>query len=240
MKRYLSLVFLCIAFRLSAQVSITIGTGAGTYAHGDLREFQQNFASRYNVEAEVNSDFPPYMNYEGSFSFAYGPRFFSEIFFSYGSTGGRVSYSDYSGTIYSSQKVNYMAVTSSLGVRWWKDNYQFDVQFRLGRIFSRMELEQYQNVPGSSWTHSDKYSSEGGVLEPNFRVTRIKGNIGLYASAGASATIFASPFESDTMLTYVYTPQGDYAITPDWSGFRLSVGVMLILKKAKKDQGTAE
>lgn len=240
MRRYLPLVFLCIALPLSAQVSISIGTGLGTYAQADLKELQQNFVSYYNVDADVNSNFPPYFNYEGSLSFSYSPRFFSEIFFTYGSTGARSSYADYSGTIYSSQKTDYMGVTSSFGARWWKGNYQFDAQLRVGRIFSRLELDQYQNVAGSTWKHHDKYTSEGGLLEPNFRVTRINGHLGLYASAGLSATIFASPFESETMLSYVSTPRGDYTPFPDWSGFRFSVGVMFILKKPKKDKNGNE
>jgi hypothetical protein len=236
MRRYLVIVLICLTLPVAAQISISVGTGAGTYLQGGLKNFQENFASRYNVDAEVNSNFPPYVNYEGSFNFTYSPRLFSEIFFAYGSTGGRVSYSDYSGTVYMNQKVNYMAVMSSFGVRWRKENYQFDVQVRLGRIISKLTLDQYEKVADSYWTHSGKYVSEGGVFEPNFKVTRINGNLGVYASAGLSATVSPSFFESENTVSYISTPQGEFMIAPDWTGLRIAVGLTFILKKAKEDR----
>lgn len=228
MMKFLVVGLLCISLNATAQFSISAGTGIGTYNQSELKEFQQAFLNRYNVKGGVNANFPAYVNYEGSFSFSYSRLFFSEIFFNYGSTGGRVSYSDYSGTVSMTQKVNYFTVTSSFGVRWRTEKFQFDAQMRMGRQLSNLTLEQVENVKDNQWRHAGKYTSEGGVFEPNLKVTRINGHLGFFVSAGLSGSFGSSPFDNEDVGGYINTPQGEYLITPDWSGLRIVAGLSLI------------
>ena len=220
---------MCIELSAFGQVTISVSTGVGTYAMRDMKRLQTNFIKSYQVDGGVNKAFPPYIYYEGTIGFSYSPQFFSEIYFAHGSTGGRVSYGDYSGEVAMTQRLNYTAVMGSFGVRWRVQHLQFDALVRLGRVYSRLTLSQVQSVDGSSWSHNGKYTSAGGVAEPNFKVTRIFDHVGVFVFAGFNETFNSGFFESVDTVDYITTPQGTFIVAPDWTGVRIGTGVTLII-----------
>lgn len=233
MKNYILIAFLYTAMPAPAQVSLSFATGLGSYSMGDLKSMQKDFTTYYQVKTDVNSDFPPYAYYEGSFSFSYSPKFYSEIFVGYGSTGGRVSYADYSGQAAMTHKVNYTSITGSFGFRWQQRNFEFQCVLRTGTILSTLKIDQFENIGGNRWTHQGKYTCEAFVFEPNFRVTRFSGPFGIFAFAGLNATS-GGEFESVDTVDYITTPIGFYVVGADWSGLRIGVGVTFVIIKRKE------
>lgn len=235
MKIYVLIGLTCAALSASGQVTVSFATGVGKYAMGGLKELQQDFIDRYQVNGQVNAAFPAYVYYEGGIGYNYNPKFFSEIFFAYGSTGGRVSYADYSGQVAMTQKVNYKAVTSSFGIRWWRrENLQFDCVVRVGTIVSFLTLDQVEQAGTSSWSHHGKYEAVGYVVEPNFKVTRISGHWGIFAFVGLNTTVHQSFFESVDFVDYITTPHGTYMKDADWSGLRVGTGVTFIFGRKRQ------
>jgi hypothetical protein len=237
MKCYIIGVFISISLSAAAQVTISFGTGYGKYAMGDLIKLQQDFMKSYNVNAKVNAAFPGYVYYQGSVGISYSRLFYSEIFFCYGSTGGRVSYADYSGQFAMGQKVNFKSVTGSFGVRWWATKkLQLECVIRTGPVASTLALEAFQNIGADQWTHKGKYESDGWMMEPNFKATRVAGHFGIFAFVGLNRTK-ANFFESVDFVDYITTPQGTYYAAPDWSGLRVGTGVTFMIggKKNSKD-----
>lgn len=234
MKRYLFISLTLMALSASGQVTISIATGVGKYAMDNLKDFQQDFIDRYGVVGGINAAFPAYLYYEGSVGYSYSPRLYSEIFFTYGSTGGRVSYADYSGHVTMTQKVNYKSLTGSLGIRWQRQSFQFEGVVRMGPVYSSLILDQVESVGSDGWSHHGKYESVGYMLEPNFKVTRISGMFGIFASLGLNSTVRQSYFESVEYVDYISTPQGTYMKVPDWSGLRIGIGVTFIIGSEKE------
>src|SRR5258708_40338556 len=100
----------------TAQLQLTLNSGIGTYQMGDLKTLQDNVLKSMPVKAQVISSFPAYWFYELTATNVKG-KFVMGGSISYGSSGGRLYYSDYSGSLWYDQLSSFYSVTTMLGTR---------------------------------------------------------------------------------------------------------------------------
>src|SRR5262245_60627018 len=80
------------------QVSVGFGVSYCTFSMKDLKALNEEFATNDGVPAQIVQQFPPYMGLDALVGYGFG-RHRTGIFWSYNSTGSRVTYQDYSGQV---------------------------------------------------------------------------------------------------------------------------------------------
>src|SRR5688500_12260694 len=95
------LIFILIipCFSAIAQKSATLRMGYGTYTMNEMKSFQVDLQKQSEYPMRIIESFPAFVYYEGSLTFPLGNNFICAPNFSYGSTGGRIHYGDYSGEL---------------------------------------------------------------------------------------------------------------------------------------------
>jgi hypothetical protein len=112
---------------------VGINGGLSTFGMRDLKDLQNDMATFYPVHAKVVEAFPPYYSFSGNLWFD-KRTFYGGIIAGHTSTGGRVSYSDYSGSVNSDQliRIDYGGIFG--GKRFTKinhTNFYFGAQLML-------------------------------------------------------------------------------------------------------------
>lgn len=96
--------------------SVGVNVGLATFSMKDLKAYQREKQQAMPFDARVTESFPSFLNYSVSGSYTDSTRFY-DIFIGRTSTGGRLSYSDYSGSYTSDLTAQMQYVGGSIGFR---------------------------------------------------------------------------------------------------------------------------
>lgn len=222
------LIMLLISLNVKAQnnYSAVAEVNYNTFSHNDLSDFQQQLLKELNeIDMRVNDDFG------ANIGFTVGVKV-EEIntlyFLSYNSTGGKISYSDYSGVI---------RVTQLLQAYTFGGEYQFRVSeedsrntFFLGaRGFMNVtsfDVESYSMIYDNVTTESIEFDSFdfglGARLIYEIPVWLVK----LKLNAGYDLVFAGDLILSEDKEYALEDNKGD-RIKTGWSGFRTGIGIVV-------------
>jgi hypothetical protein len=143
----------------------SLGINYGRYSMQSAKEFQSTIGSSA-VPLESVESFPDRLGFDGSILRSFG-KFSLGTYFSTASTGGRVSYADYSGSINNDIIANNWVVAVQLeGAIVKKDTWELFFSFRNGFSFNAMKYIQAAQIGSDTYSSEEKYKSIDIMISP--------------------------------------------------------------------------
>jgi hypothetical protein len=221
-------LFTFVLSTVQAQTQISFLAGYGTYSMNELKTFQKELQSQFPVEAKITDAFPGYLYYELTATTRLKSYFFCGISVSYGSTGGRIYYADYSGSMYADQRARYLTIGIPFG---WNVPVQ---ENKLKLIFQIKPAVYFGNLDVSIVSHLEnqipeneefKFSSTNIGLQPSVQMDRRFGPLWLGIQMGYNVNVQSSNlFFKENKDYYLLNNKGD-KIHANWSGLRFGVSL---------------
>lgn len=225
-------LFLLFFAHLSATAQSNISAVAelnyNTFSHASLNEFQQQFIRNISeVNLRVNDDFGANIGYSIGIK---AKEINTQFFVSYNSTGGKISYSDFSGVI----RITQLLEAYTLG-----GEYQFNLSkksrkemFYFGARgfvnYSKLDLENYSKIYDAQSSESiDFHSIDLGlgirfIYDIPISIVKFRLNIGY-------DLVLPGDFKfNDNNESTLVDDNGDNVKT-GWSGFRSGIGIVFPL-----------
>ena len=207
-----------------------IDANYNTFSHKKLKSFQEEFrADIVDVQLIKNDEFPTNIG----FTIGYKVSELNASFFaSYTSTGGKVSYSDYSGVIRITEAIegitfggeyllNLIPISQNKG--------EFNVGFRGFFILSKLDIESYTSIADQSETDSIGFNSVdlGGGVRVIYEYP--VGFFKLRASLGFDIVLGGKYLLKEDQEFYLQDNSGD-AVKNGWTGLRAGLGIFIPLQ----------
>jgi len=212
-------------------VSIMLHTGVGTFAMKKQKDLQQEVRGSTMPWRPVHK-FPPYWIYGGSLSIQLNSQFGVSAYAEYGSTGGTLNYTDYSGSVQFDQLLRYMQggigmfLQINLSDKWplfatshllvGKTKETVSSTLRLG---NSTEHESIQ-------LHALNFSFRPGLMmQHRVKTFLFQANLGMEIQ-------LPGKLQNEDGNSLVL--QNREEVNAQWSGLRATLGVGLLLGKNKK------
>ena len=193
-----------------------------TFSHSSLSTFQNEFIQDIpEVPVTVNDDFPSNIG----FTIGYNLNHINlSLFLSHNSTGGKISYSDFSGVI---------RIIESLKAYTWGAEYQIKLSkktngFKLGvrgfSMISNFDLKNHTQILDNITNENIKFQSlnlgVGGrlIYKHSLSFFIIKASLGFDITFGGSLRL------KENKDLYLENNNGDNVKT-NWSGLRTGLGI---------------
>lgn len=199
--------------------------GVGSYQYNDLKTFFEEQRAKMQVDAKVVNNFPAYVTFSG------GARVKLKTIscgleFSYGSTGGRIAYSDYSGYLLEDMVVNQYSFALTPSYQFFeKGPFKLSVGLDLRLVQHDLRL-QYLQLVGTTKVADDraKYKALTPAFRPRiqFEWQLIK-HLSLLASAGYEYQVPVNNKSTDSQHTALTA--GSRTATVSGGGLRADIGV---------------
>jgi len=240
LKRSISIIVFILMFSyLSlAQVDLELSAGLFGFSMQDMKDIQLQIQNEDNIGLKPAHIFPSYFAY--SFSLAakhidseeYTTYIGGEV--NYTSTGGRLSYSDYSGTYNVDQLLQRVNFGGYYRIMWpITKGYYFGIEIGPSIFFSKTRFESYLRLDDVVVDESSLVFNSAGVNGKIIILNKliVYKNVYLIAKTGYEVDIYESKlvFEDDSNL-YLNDPEGNQAKSM-WSGFRATVGIGFSVSK---------
>ena len=219
---YLGIFLVFISSNLEAQeFELSIATDYASFDMGNFKEYQElTSLSLPGVRPKINDAFPSYFNYSISIGKFFNNRFQAGLKAGYQSTGGRVSYEDYSGEFRSDQLMN--STTIGLYIKTpVRKNSRLHVNLDAGILFSNLEFSESFRVLTDSDSYSFDLESTGAYsgITVSYMIPiwgfSISPRVGYMLNF--SNVDFHLEDDNDAKLIL----PNDISATPNWSGFRI-------------------
>ncbi|MFM9837745.1 MAG: hypothetical protein ACKVOQ_05730 [Cyclobacteriaceae bacterium] len=192
---------------------------------GDLKSLQKELFIGSPVQTHVTSAFPSYIGFHiaGGISFKKSKSTLkSGASIDYTSTGGRVSYSDYSGILRGDQLLNLWSIGIFGGVE-----YPINKNFSLGLVLpinfdlTSFELKNELIIGGVPDGVSYNFKSTGLSTLPKAEISYSISSISFGLYAGYQILLMSKPFllTTDGQSTLVLANSSE-PLRPNWNGFR--------------------
>ena len=233
MRLYLFLFMISVAHAVSAQFSLSMNTGYASYKMEDLKSFQDQMSASFPLQGEITASFPSYWVYDLSARWMYPTKVVGASF-TYGSTGGRVYYSDYSGKIGSDQLLSFYDYSGSIGMQksFMKGHLSLLGELKPGLTFSHLELTRYESYSGVAYSSKANYKGLNVVVQPAVTAIARFGQFGINVFFSYNATLFKGNLnEAGSNDSYLSLNQNPVHV--DWSGWRMGGGLSLFFKEAE-------
>lgn len=222
-KQVILFLLTCISLiSYSQNGSVFIELNYNTFSHASLKSFQQEFIEDIpEVPIEVNDNFPSNIGFTLGYKLN---NINTSLFFSYNSTGGKISYSDYSGVIRITQPLNAYTFGGEYQIKLSKTNNNFSLGLRGFSMLSNLKLENYTQVLDNITNENIKFQSinfgVGGRLIYEYPISFfiIKASLGFDMTFGGTLK-----FKENNDF-YLENNNGDKVKT-NWSGLRTGLGI---------------
>ena len=215
-----------VSAAVNAQVSVGISSGLGHYQLKEVRSLQQLVTTSLPVPAKITADFPDYWFYEGHIKLQ-SNKLIGGLHVNFGSTGGRISYADYSGSYTGDQLLRYYSVLGSVGYRYALSAKRLIVTGSLhaGALMGKMELADQLIIGDLVYNESDTYVHTNAVVEPHIELGKEWKRVELFFNAGYQLTFKAgkAKLKSDKDQSLINT-EGD-PLQVRFDGYRIAFGI---------------
>lgn len=202
--------------------------GYGTYSMSEMKSLQEELLLDFPAGAKITANFPGYWFYELKVTTIAREKFVVGANILFGSTGGRIHYSDYSGEISSNQLVNYFSVGSPLALKLKNTDDAFQVYLNLKPqlYISRLSFEFYSRLGTQYDDDLLEFSSVNLGIEPGLTFQRMIRKWGFDLSLGYNLNLFRGKLiYSENDQAHLQNQSGQ-DIHLDMSGLRISLGVI--------------
>lgn len=222
---YLSLLSLLFSFHLHGQQSsFVFKSGLGTYLMTDLKANQDEILDQIPVDARKVDEFPPYLNFgiEGMTSFKNDLSI--GFLFDFQSTGGRISYADFSGRIGIDHRISAIGLGIAVH-KAFRETEKFIVMGNLegSGLFTKMVIESNSEIGTVSSSEELEFEAISPALGGNIVFRRLLNNFFIQVSGGFQYDI-GGKVKLDNSEGVLLTPEGAPART-QWSGGRIEIGI---------------
>lgn len=225
-KTFLLLTLLSCFISFSQNGRIFFEVNYNTFSHKSLSDFQEEFKNDVReIPLQTSDDFP------GNLGFSLGYEFRDInliIFANYNSTGGKLSYSDYSGVVRITEELKGYGLGAEYLVPLSKTNTYFNLGLRGFGMFTTLNLENYAQISESvSRDEIDFQSTNLGIgarvlYEYPISFFFIRASLGYDLTFGGSFT-----FKENSEF-YLQNNNED-KVKSNWSGIRTSIGIAIPL-----------
>jgi hypothetical protein len=129
------------------------------YSLGNFKNFRDEIVNALPVSGKITENFPAYIGFKGSYSNTFRNYKFS-VFFGYNSTGGRISYSDYSGKLLIDQVLDIYSTGIQLYIPLYqKNNYFLYVAPKSSIAFTTIKFAQIVEINSEVQKENEKLKS---------------------------------------------------------------------------------
>jgi hypothetical protein len=193
--------------------NVSAGMFYGTFDMTSMKDFQDDFTHLGSHEGKIVDNFPGYFGYNAQAGYSLSRRCDIGLRYQYTSTGGRMSYGDYSGEYRMDNLLNANSYGIFTTIRLNK-SMQWPIQFTFatGMVKTNAETIYYFRLVDTESSETFYSHSTNYYFNPAFNVNRRLTNHFLaYASAG-----------------YEFQIHGDLIgkrATAEWDGVRLGFGI---------------
>lgn len=211
------------AQRYWQRVDVAVNFGYATFRMNDLKDLQNDQLTYFPVQgAKITNSFPGYMNI-GIDAVFYDSTYFVGTMFGHTSTGGRINYTDYSGSITMDQlvKMNYNGLVGALRIASTKAGNIF-IGTNLITYFNKVELKSSQSVLGESNAQTTKLQSLNIAIGPFVQLHKRLGKFFVKGSVGYEFHI-GMDLVKDSGEKYVSSSLEYVKVNAD--GLRAGIGV---------------
>lgn len=224
-----ALVFLLATSSAFGQFQAAVHMGVGAYKLQDLKDLQDEIIDGMPPGASITSSYPSFWYYELQATSPAGSNFELGLRIGYGSTGGRVYYSDYSGELGSDQLVDFVSLSVAMGAykSFFENRLRLMFDLRPGVAFSNLKVSFYQTIGGSQATDEFEVKSKNLTAEPTMTLTWFAGPVGLNLVAGYHLTVIQGALKTGGGTLAVNGSEAG----ADWSGWRFGGGISYVFNK---------
>lgn len=225
MKYFFYLIVALVQNVYSQQINFT--TGIASYAMKSMKYHGENLQEDFPVDARFVAEFPVYIYYELSVTQRIRNCYVGGSI-SYGSTGARINYTDYSGSITADQNVRYFEFGPQFAVLLNPEATVSYFKFTLkpAVLFGRYDLVFATRIGDQFEKEDIGFNSINIALQPGLSYShRILKKFDLTLHAGYNANLYKGDLifrENDSL--FLKDKKGD-KVTLDWSGLRIGMGV---------------
>lgn len=210
------------AQRYWQRIDLSVNVGYATFKMDDLKAVQEEDLSYMPVEGKITNSFPGYLNF-GIDAVFYDSTYFVGVLLGHTSTGGRVHYADYSGSITMDQlvKMDYNGLVGAYRIASTNAGNIF-IGTNLLTYLNKVEFIYSQTLFEQSSTSGFNLQSLNFAVGPFVQIHKrlgkflVKGNVGYEFHFGMDL------FYDDPDQKYI-SSSGYVKVNAD--GFRAGVGV---------------
>ena len=237
MKRTIFVLIASLLFTIPGfcqQIFVGIKAGYGQYQLSDLKAFQKGVADKSGlIPAKLMEQFPGYFFQASSLEFQIEQFQLIGIDFTYHTTGARNALSDYSGNY----RLDLHLQGRRLGV-FYKDKIAGNpktglfVQFRGGILFTRLKtVEKLAIYPSFEEEWKLEFNGESAFFEPSFiGFRKLSESFRLEVAFGYEYELGGVLFlKSTDRKIELEHPDSRNTVRANWSGIRLSAGILYSL-----------
>ncbi|MBD0831572.1 hypothetical protein [Aestuariibaculum sediminum] len=216
----------CSLFCIGQNDGVFFEINYNTFSHNSLKEFQQEFINDVSeVELTVNDNFPANIGFTLGYNFNYTN---AAIFLSYNTTGGKISYSDYSGILRITQPLTAFTLGGEYLVHLSKTNNRFNLGLRGFGMFSLMKIESYTQILDDKRTENIRFNAINYGVGSRLIYSYPMSFFILKASIGFDLTFGGNLKFQENNDFQLENDRGEKVKT-NWSGLRTGIGIEIPL-----------
>jgi len=235
-KKFLILMIIqAITLNLYGQNKVAYEVGVGSYRMSDMPLLQDYFKNESEVGLEVTSSFPSYLFYQILYTYSLSKSEFG-LGLRYASTGGRLATSDYSGSLAHDQLLQLYSIGISYGGVIAEPTEKMKIGFRWFAYYdlSNLKVKSTLKIGQEEQSEEIGFTSSGFSLLPlllfDYQLIR---PISVFINAGYELNIKNQVFRlKENQDAILSVPDGE--ISPDWTGYRFSLGIIYAIDAGKK------
>lgn len=228
-------IFVSMTLAASAQEFVpSVGIGYSTYSMKSMRNFQEEFAKGFPVNAEVLQDFPAYINYWGSLTMQYDDVSMA-IVVGHTSTGGRIYYQDYSGYIGVDNLVSMTYAGLTPGFVLPAGKYKICPGANVFAYFNKLDVKSFVQVGDNYDEDHSRFKSLTLTLGPYLDIRRQVGKFMFAANLSANFPVFADKLYFEGTKAQYLVDNKDKPVTIGGAQLRAGLSVGLILGQSRGD-----
>jgi len=235
MKKYILILGLLLLLPVQNSLGQDIGfklyLGAASVRMDDMKYLQEHILSTYPVEGKITSSFPPFT----SVSLIVFKQLYEQIRigggYSYSTTGGKSSYLDYSGSLFTEMSATSHRLGAYLSYSLWGGEH-LDLSL-YGKaeacmsdlsIHSSYSIQNYSNSVYNKYRAISPAGTVGGEISYRFK----KFALGLSASYLVDLT--GNLKEKDGGNSLLDPNDTERTLSSDWTGWQIQLSAQIPLK----------
>lgn len=221
---------MCLTEAHAQGLLIGLDAGLSTFSMGDLKDFQTEQRNALPVDARIVENFPSYLNYGVNVTML-RKKIFLRNAIGHTSTGGRIYYSDYSGSMAIDMLPRMTYLSFQIGGRVLQNNL---CNVFLGGSFfiykNTLKVEQTLVLSGTGYsgTTATKYTSTNLAIGPLLEGQKKMGRLMAKIQLGYELHLAGRLYYSADSNAYLRHSSGD-AVVLNADGLRASAGVSYFL-----------
>lgn len=223
---------LCAPFARAQGGGVIFTGGVASSTMSDLKMLQEHILSTYPVEGKVTSSFPPFTTTSLTVFKQYFDYLRVGVSYTYTSTGGKSSYQDYSGEVFTEMTATSHRLGAYLSyVILGGDLLDLSLAGRVDATYSTIFIQSRYNIYSFGNQISNKYWSISpcGSIGPELTIKLNKISLGV--DAGYLVDLRGDLKDTSDGVTLKDPADRDRALSSDWTGWYARLSLVINLKR---------